>query len=83
MDETAQPTGLRYRTEFNVWIIQTFVTIAVCLMAGALLHGLYETKSTVSAELSRCNPKNKEILSPNVPFAENGPNLALAEGGIR
>ncbi|WKZ28781.1 MAG: hypothetical protein QY323_04585 [Patescibacteria group bacterium] len=84
MDETAQKTGLRYRTEFNTWIIQTFVTVMVFLMVSAVAYGLHETGSTVDAELSRHDPAtNKAIPATNVPFHENGPNLALAEGGIR
>ena len=84
MDETAQKTGLRYRTEFNAWIIEMFVLVMVALMVGVIANGLNETGNAVSAELSRHNPSNtKTILSPNVPFSENGPNLALAEGGTR
>ncbi len=80
MIETAPKTGLRYRTEFNAWIIEMFVMVMVSLMVGAIVHGLHEAGSTVSSELSRHNSTiKKTIPTDNVPFSENGPSLALAE----
>jgi hypothetical protein len=74
-------TPLRYRQEFDFWIIKSFVIITLSALLMLFAAGIEEAGRAMNTELSRYEPANDTIVpTDNVPFRENGPAIAIAEG---